>query len=382
MAVIDEKKRILVWGTGKLLQENLGKLEEILRNGEYELAGFIDKNPAREGVVLLGKPISGIERILNLNFDFVVIATGKEFYPEIKEQLISNWQIDEKKIYSYTWFSTAKLHAKCQSAEAVRVFDCFPFFNEMDILELRLDLLDEYVDYFVLVEMNKTHRWENKPLNFAENRERYRKYAEKIIYVCPKELPIKTSDKIIDWTLENFQRNCISDGLLGKANAQDIILISDVDEIPNPDVVEDLRKNVWRLDYDILSFSQEFFYYSFKYKHLQNWNGTCAVKYMNLQKPQDIRNVDGALPEIKNAGWHLSYFGGAQMAVTKTRNIIVDNEEEMMASLDEVKRRVQEGVDPYGRKGTEFELINVDFESLNFPRKNEYHNKFSTFFAD
>ena len=60
------------------------------------------------------------------------------------------------------------------------IFDCFTFFNEYDVLEMRLDILNQYVDYFVLVESTKNHHGEDKPLYFARNRERYHKYKEKI----------------------------------------------------------------------------------------------------------------------------------------------------------------------------------------------------------
>ncbi len=118
-------------------------------------------------------------------------------------------------------------------ADAPRVYDCFPFFNELDVLEIRLTELDALVDYFVLVEATHSHTGKPKPLYFADNRNRYNRFAHKIIHVVVEDLPAGPSDH---WGREIFQRQAIVRGL-GQARPDDRIISSDCDEIPKPDAL-------------------------------------------------------------------------------------------------------------------------------------------------
>ena len=111
-----------------------------------------------------------------------------------------------------------------------RVFDCFTFFNELDILDIRLTELDPLVDYFVLVEATRTFTGKPKPLYYADNRGRYERFAQKIIHVVVDDLPL---DAESHWAREAFQRDAIMRGLT-QARPDDRIIISDCDEIPKP----------------------------------------------------------------------------------------------------------------------------------------------------
>src|SRR5947208_2297917 len=113
------------------------------------------------------------------------------------------------------------------------IYDCFTFFNELDLLEIRLNVLTEIVDRFVLVEAHQTHQGEHKPLYFAENRARFHRYNDKIIHVVVDGFP---PDAVSPWDRENHQRNCIARGLAG-ARLGDTVLISDADEIPRPELI-------------------------------------------------------------------------------------------------------------------------------------------------
>ena len=126
----------------------------------------------------------------------------------------------------------------------MKIFDCFMYFDEEMILDLRLNILDKYVDYFVVVESKFTHSGKARELKF--NIEKFNKFRDKIIYLIHDEIPkniisIKDSFseiKKIETTVmnavyrENSQRNHITKGL-DNAENEDLILISDVDEIPN-----------------------------------------------------------------------------------------------------------------------------------------------------
>ena len=123
----------------------------------------------------------------------------------------------------------------------MKIFDCFMYFDEDVVLDLRLNTLNKFVDNFVIVESIFTHKGEKRNLNF--NIKKFEKFKDKIIYLIydkqPKEILNKEIQKndhggyIINALLrENGQRNFISEGLKF-ANDDDLILISDVDEIPN-----------------------------------------------------------------------------------------------------------------------------------------------------
>ncbi|THD68394.1 MAG: N-acetylglucosaminyltransferase [Bradyrhizobium sp.] len=115
------------------------------------------------------------------------------------------------------------------------VYDCFPFFKELDILEIRLRELHDLVDKFVLVESHKTFSGRNKPLFFGEHRERFAPFLDKIIHVVADP-----PDGTAIWQREIFQRDAIERGLID-ADPADLVIVSDVDEIPKP---EELRKIV------------------------------------------------------------------------------------------------------------------------------------------
>lgn len=116
----------------------------------------------------------------------------------------------------------------------MKIFDCFTFYNEFDILKVRLNELYETVDYFVLVEADRTFQGNPKPLYFNENKEQFKAFEKKIIHVIcrfPEEVHNKFSRKFDqNWAREYFQRDQIGLGLTG-AQGNDLVIVSDVDEI-------------------------------------------------------------------------------------------------------------------------------------------------------
>lgn len=115
-----------------------------------------------------------------------------------------------------------------------RLFDCFTFFNELDLLELRLLELDRLVHRFVLVEAPQTFTGRPKPLHFTLNRGRFERFLPKIVHVVLEEFPAGMASA---WDREYHSRRGIMRGLTGAA-PDDLVLISDVDEIPKPDILE------------------------------------------------------------------------------------------------------------------------------------------------
>ena len=205
------------------------------------------------------------------------------------------------------------------------------FYDEDLVIDLRLNILNEYVDEFVIVESKFTHSGKKRELLFDINK--YSKFKKKINYIVlenePANLEIvqdydtddKKNSKYIMNALkrENFQRNGIKKGITN-ANPDDIILVSDVDEIPNL-----LNLDLNKINNNIILFKQNFYYYKFNLK-LEDmlWSGTKGCKYKNLKSPQWLRNIkDKKYPfwrldvlfsdkkysniiSIENGGWHFS----------------------------------------------------------------------------
>src|SRR5690349_10496659 len=121
------------------------------------------------------------------------------------------------------------------TAAIAKVYDCFMFFNEIELLKMRLGELNEVVDYFVLVESSETQRGDLKPFYFYENRHLFEQYLNKIIYVRVDE----SHPEMSLWERENYQRNCIARGLQ-QCTSSDLTIISDLDEIPRMELISDL----------------------------------------------------------------------------------------------------------------------------------------------
>ena len=180
----------------------------------------------------------------------------------------------------------------------MKIFDCFMYFDEEVTLDVRLNTLDKYVDHFVIVEANFTHRGDSRKLLF--NHEKFKKFKHKIIYLVFDKQPdniqkvyekddenIKSQKYIMNALFrENGQRNHINQGILN-ANVEDIIMISDVDEIPNIDNI-----NFSEIDEKIILFKQDMFYYKFNLSIPEfKWTGTKACKFKNFISPQWLRNI-------------------------------------------------------------------------------------------
>jgi beta-1,4-mannosyl-glycoprotein beta-1,4-N-acetylglucosaminyltransferase len=220
------------------------------------------------------------------------------------------------------------------------IYDCFTFFNELELLELRLHELVEIVDKFVLVEATKTHSNEPKPLHYQENRARFSEFHDKIIHVVVDDPP-NANDP---WVLENYQRNCIARGL-GDCRPNDFVLVSDLDEIPRASVVEKMSREIpfhdgffsnavhatlnstpvksvflrrgfrRRLRNNhpfVLKFQQRLFRYFLNCRSLQPpfTYGTRMLHFRDFSCAEEIRH--SGYKTVENAGWHFTWMGGVQ----------------------------------------------------------------------
>lgn len=182
----------------------------------------------------------------------------------------------------------------------MRIFDTFMYNGEADILECRLYELYHHVDAFVIVEADRTHGGnECKPYTFLHDSARYMEYFDKIHYIMVKDMP-KEHDP---WMREHMQRDQILKGLT-TADANDIILISDVDEIPRAESLELISPGGMTL------FLQTLYAMSLSWYDSTPWWGTVAIPFGELITPQNAReNRRYAETKLSSAGWHLSWMG-------------------------------------------------------------------------
>ena len=229
------------------------------------------------------------------------------------------------------------------------IYDCFTFFNELDLLEIRLNILNDVVDRFVLVEATRTFRGKEKPLYFAKNKERFAPFLDKIVHVVvddyapvEKYIASPTSDpKLWSWAYENFQRQSIVRGL-GDLKDDDTLIVSDLDEIPSPEAV----KKAARLSKDgevrLLQLDHRSYYLNFRNFAMPTWEwGPMAISGAAFRDPKvyahgvrnfcTVRDIPFPVPSphllrtlvpdaiIHHAGWHFSFMGGTNKIIYKLK---------------------------------------------------------------
>ena len=249
----------------------------------------------------------------------------------------------------------------------MKIFDCFMYFDEDVLLDLRFNYLNNYVDKFVIVESKYAHNGKKRSLNFDINN--FEKFKHKIVYlVLDKETPgiANFDDKDhIDITnskyflnasrRENFQRNYITEGLKD-AEPDDIILISDLDEIPNLE-----QNNLKNIKNKLIFFKQKLFYYKFNLKlESFEWFGTKACRKNDLLSPQWLRNIKDKkfgfyridtffsetkyrnLSIIENGGWHYTNIKTAEEILHKLKSYLHHQEfDENPLSLEQIEKIIQ-----------------------------------------
>ena len=242
------------------------------------------------------------------------------------------------------------------------IYDCCIYFDDDLVLELRLNILNKYVDYFVIVEGKKDHQGNNKNLNFKI--EKFQKFKDKIRYIVVDDFP--KSD--YSWDFEHHQRNAISRGLFD-AKDQDLIIVSDVDEIPNPETISKfIAKNTYAI------FEQKMFYYKLNaISKNEIWNGSkiCVKKFLKSpnwlrykiksKKYPFYRFDKPKRPQlIKNGGWHFSFLKNAK-DISKKIKSYAHKEFNIPKFNDEkkIEEKIKNKVDIFER-GYKYEKIDLD----------------------
>lgn len=248
------------------------------------------------------------------------------------------------------------------------IIDSFSFFQEYDMLEFRLKLLWDYVDYFVIVEADKTYTGVSKPLNYLTQRERFHPYQDKIIY-HPVEIknsydgvpPEDYDPTHACWGIENEQRRAILDACKIFTD-KGILLLSDLDEIPSRDVMMMIETGEITGDVPIVC-RQDFFYFNLKNLRKENWHGTIIsnLAHARLVGVQTLRDTRNALPFIFPGGWHLSYMDSVKAIQYKIESFAHQelNKPEF-TDFSHITKCIESGSDLY-KRGTESTPVGEDF---------------------
>jgi len=193
------------------------------------------------------------------------------------------------------------------------IYDCFQYFNEDHVLDLRFNILNKKVDYFIISESTKTHQGTEKKLNFNFNN--FKKFKHKIKYiVADYEQKINFENHTMGESLvEQHQRNSLANGLV-EADDGDLIILSDSDEIPDLTKLNQIKRSS-----KFIAFSQMMFMYKLNLQNLNesNWIGSKMGLKKNFPLPQKLRNLkfkeypfwrfDKIGQQIINGGWHFSF---------------------------------------------------------------------------
>ena len=256
-----------------------------------------------------------------------------------------------------------------------KIIDSFIFYNEQNLLNLRLHELNEYVDMFVIVEATKTFSNNTKTLFYLENKDLFSKFNHKIFHYVVEDMD--TINAKTAWDRESHQRNCIRRALQTRKDIRDsdIILYSDLDEIPNPGVFGEIRDKLINRRVPRLVLCQRFFYYNFscenkdKFRNHKSRN-TIAILYGNMKKvsPQYLRGRRGTLPRVYNGGWHCSYFGNSKEIINKIKQFShQEYNSDHYLNAEKIDKHIREGSDLFDRDHEKWEYNDVE-KDTNLPK--------------
>ena len=206
------------------------------------------------------------------------------------------------------------------------IYDCFQYFDEDHTVDLRLNVLNKYVDYFVISESTKTHQGKNKKINFDVKN--FSKFKNKIKFIIADYKQDINFSKHTggESPIEQHQRNSLIEGIKG-ASSEDLIILSDSDEIPDLKKLSEIKKNK-----KFVAFSQKMFMYKLNLQNLNesNWIGSKITKKKNIKSMQDLRNlkfknypfwrIDKFNQQIINGGWHFSFLQNPTQILNKIKS--------------------------------------------------------------
>ncbi len=245
------------------------------------------------------------------------------------------------------------------------IYDCFQYFNEDHIVDLRLNILDKYVDYFVISESTKNHQGKDKKINFKienfpkfKNKIRFLKadYKDKIDFINHKGGESK---------VEQHQRNYLINGL-EDAQPNDLIILSDSDEIPDLEKLKYINKYK-----KFIAFSHKMFTYKLNLQNLNesNWIGSRITQKKYLTSMQDLRNLkfkkfpfwrlDKINLQILNGGWHFSYLHSPEQILNKIRSFSHGEFNNETINIKDIEKKISKNEDIFDR-GFKLKRVEID----------------------
>ena len=256
------------------------------------------------------------------------------------------------------------------------IYDCFQYFNEDHIVDLRLNILDKYVDFFVISESTKNHQGKNKKLNF--DIKNFPKFKKKIKFV------VADYTKNIDFNnhtggespVEQHQRNSLIEGIKD-ASPEDLIILSDSDEIPDLTKISVINKNK-----KYIAFSQKMFMYKLNLQNLDesNWIGSRIIKKKNITSMQELRNlkfkeypfwrIDKKNLQIIEGGWHFSFLQTPQQILTKIKSFSHGEFNNETINEKSIEEKIIKNQDVFNR-GLKLKKIDLDSSFTDYILKNK-----------
>jgi len=246
----------------------------------------------------------------------------------------------------------------------MKIYDCTTYCGEDLLLDLRLNVLDKDVDFFIICELSKFHSGKPKEKKFSIKN--FENFKHKIRYFYIDQIPVHDGD---NWKYENFQRNETKRGLYDAEN-EDIIIVSDVDEIPN-------LKNKNFLKYDSCVFLQNFYYYKLNIlcydglKWEKKWPGSKCIKFKYFENSQKVRElrvrkipkwrIDKKINRkiIKNGGWHFSYLMTPEKIQEKIENF-AHSEFKNYSKIEHIRKMIESKQDIFSRNDLKFKTVSID----------------------
>lgn len=253
-----------------------------------------------------------------------------------------------------------------------KVFDCFCFFNELDLLEIRLNILNPHVDFFVLGESTETFSGKKKPLYFQENWKRFAEWDKKIIHVVIPPFPTTNAFERAGYQ-KDYLRTVLKQTPSPASN--DIIYFGDLDEIWKPQKIDGKVYNLRQLNYS----------YYLNNRSSEQWVGTIVTKYRNIRFKGGNFNTLRATHtnELNNGGWHFSNMGGPEQ-IKKKLDAYDHQEYNTELNKEVIEDRMANNEDYVGRgvdwqgKPFEFRIDEVDLPQYILDNKHKYARYFKS----
>ena len=305
-----------------------------------------------------------------------ILCRSKDFYMKILKMILDEpgeifgkglpwclerlWpQIFKLKPYDYvnpenTLISTIK---------KPQVYDCFSFFNELDLLSIRLEMLDDYVDTFILVESTKTHSNKEKPCYFRYNKHLFKKYLHKISHFIVCDF----CERGKGWPNEIHQRNSCANGLKN-CDPNDIVIISDLDEIPNPEIIKFYKDHNL---YGIYTLNLDVYYYYLNLKCVSEdkkpvkWDKTKICRYSDIKSGLSrLRNTSHRYLNFGEPGFHFSFTGGMNNIIHKLESFAhTELDKDCYKNEENIKKALLDKTDLFDRN---YEMQITDIS--NYPK--------------